>query len=138
MKILLTGITGFLGSHLAKSFVESGYEVHGLIRQSSSLKRLESVRNKLLLHFVEDGLDKVFDADNPYQSIVHTATCYGRHGESPLEIFDVNLKFPLELLTMASINKIDTFFNIDTILDKNINSYALSKHQFLEWGKKVF
>ena len=55
MKILITGITGFLGSHLAKIFVESGYKVHGLIRNSSSLKRIEDVQEQIVLHYIEDG-----------------------------------------------------------------------------------
>src|SRR6202142_3849085 len=40
MKIaLITGITGQDGSYLAELLLEKGYEVHGIVRRSSSLNR---------------------------------------------------------------------------------------------------
>ena len=36
-KALITGITGQDGSYLAELLLEKGYEVHGIIRRSSSL-----------------------------------------------------------------------------------------------------
>lgn len=36
MKALITGITGQDGSYLAEFLIEKGYEVHGMIRRSSS------------------------------------------------------------------------------------------------------
>lgn len=35
-RILVTGVTGFIGSHLAQSLLRGGHEVHGLIRHSTS------------------------------------------------------------------------------------------------------
>ena len=35
-KALITGITGQDGSYLAEFLIEKGYEVHGIIRRSSS------------------------------------------------------------------------------------------------------
>ena len=55
MRILLTGITGYLGSHLAKALLERGDEVIGLKRRTSSLNRIESILPKLLLHDLENG-----------------------------------------------------------------------------------
>jgi GDPmannose 4,6-dehydratase len=37
MKALITGITGQDGSYLAEFLLEKGYEVHGIIRRSSSI-----------------------------------------------------------------------------------------------------
>ena len=73
---------------------------------------------------------------NPSKAVVHTATCYGRNRETPLEVFEANLKFPLDLLEKAALFSTDTFFNTDTILYKYLNGYSLSKHQFVEWGKQ--
>ena len=36
MKAIITGITGQDGYYLSKLLLEKGYEVHGLIRRSSS------------------------------------------------------------------------------------------------------
>lgn len=40
-KILITGITGFIGSHLAKKLKENGYQVSGITKVSSSRNNLE-------------------------------------------------------------------------------------------------
>jgi GDPmannose 4,6-dehydratase len=51
-KALITGITGQDGSYLAELLLEKGYEVHGMVRRSSSetFQRLEAFRDDLVLH----------------------------------------------------------------------------------------
>ena len=51
-RALVTGITGQDGSYLAELLLEKGYEVHGLVRRSSTetFQRLEQVRDRLTLH----------------------------------------------------------------------------------------
>ncbi len=43
---LITGVTGQDGSYLAELLLEKGYEVHGLVRRSSTFNRgrIESLR----------------------------------------------------------------------------------------------
>ena len=52
-KALSTGITGQDGSYLAELLLEKGYEVHGLVRRSSSFNtwRIDHVRDRLVLHY---------------------------------------------------------------------------------------
>ena len=52
-KALITGITGQDGSYLAELLLEKGYDVHGLIRRSSSFNtwRIDGVRDRLELHY---------------------------------------------------------------------------------------
>ena len=45
-KALITGITGQDGSYLAELLLEKGYAVHGLIRHTSNLDRIEHLCNK--------------------------------------------------------------------------------------------
>ena len=49
----ITGITGQDGSYLAELLLKKGYEVHGLIRRSSSINtdRIDHIFNDLTLHF---------------------------------------------------------------------------------------
>lgn len=56
MSVVITGITGFIGSNLARSLVEQGYDVFGLVRHVSraELRPLEPVLEKI--HFVEGDL----------------------------------------------------------------------------------
>ena len=46
-KALITGITGQDGSYLAELLLEKGYEVHGIIRRSSSFNtgRIDHIIN---------------------------------------------------------------------------------------------
>mgnify|MGYP001485712674 CR=1 FL=1 len=52
-KALITGITGQSGSYLAELLLEKGYEVHGMIRRSSSFNtgRIDHIYDKLNLHY---------------------------------------------------------------------------------------
>ena len=49
---LITGITGQDGSYLAELLLEKGYEVHGMVRRSSTEKfdRIEHLRERITLH----------------------------------------------------------------------------------------
>lgn len=53
MKALIVGITGQDGSYLAELLLSKGYEVHGIVRRSSSIntKRIDHIYNKLKLHY---------------------------------------------------------------------------------------
>lgn len=50
---LITGITGQDGSYLAELLLDKGYEVHGIIRRSSSFStgRIDHIFSKLHLHY---------------------------------------------------------------------------------------
>jgi len=58
-KAFITGITGQDGSYLAELLLEKGYEVHGVIRRSSSIntKRIDHVFDRLNIHYgdLSDG-----------------------------------------------------------------------------------
>src|SRR6201995_996162 len=49
---LITGITGQDGSYLAELLLEKGYDVHGMVRRSSTEKceRVEHLRDRITLH----------------------------------------------------------------------------------------
>jgi nucleoside-diphosphate-sugar epimerase len=49
MRVLLTGASGFIGSHVARIALAEGHEVVALVRPGSSLRRLDGVRGRLNL-----------------------------------------------------------------------------------------
>jgi len=53
MKAFITGITGQDGSYLAELLLDKGYEVHGMIRRSSSFntKRIDHIFDRITLHY---------------------------------------------------------------------------------------
>lgn len=58
-KALITGISGQDGSYLAELLLEKGYEVHGIIRRSSSINtvRIDHIFDQLKIHYgdLSDG-----------------------------------------------------------------------------------
>ena len=51
-KALITGVTGQDGAYLAQFLLDKGYEVHGMVRHSSSanLERIKPLRDRIELH----------------------------------------------------------------------------------------
>ena len=74
--------------------------------------------------------------------LIHCATNYGLKETSAQKIIKSNLLFPLLLLDNCKKNNTKFFINTDTIINKNISSYSLSKYQFVNWlksySKKIF
>lgn len=133
--ILLTGGTGFLGSNLLKMLVQSNFRIILLLRKSSNTWRIQSVidNDKIKRYDVEStNLKEMIDAEN-IDIILHCATNYGRKDVTPTSILETNLILPLKLLQYATESNIKCFINTDTILDKRVSQYSLSKNQFKEW-----
>ncbi len=134
-KIVISGITGFLGSHLAKGLLQKGYKVIGIKRSTSSLDKLSTVLNELVLLDVDsDDFNKKFLEMSP-EIVIHTACSYGRSGESIENLVNSNVIFPLHLLELSVKAEVKCFINTDSALEKQVSPYALSKYQFKEWGK---
>jgi GDPmannose 4,6-dehydratase len=51
-RALITGVTGQDGSYLAELLLEQGYDVHGMVRRSSTerFERIDHIRDRLTLH----------------------------------------------------------------------------------------
>ena len=130
--ILVTGGTGFLGAHLVKRLLAEGYTVSILKRKLSNLERINDVLNLIKLFDLEDGIDSIFEAGISYDAVFHTATDYGISSYGLLEVIKSNLIFPLELLEKSTLSKVKYFYNIDTAMPSDVNSYALSKKQFFQ------
>lgn len=139
MKILLTGASGFLGSALARHWLNAGHKVTLLLRPTSQLHRLR-------------GLDALFDigcctTDVEVDAfvrqvqpdvVVHTACAYGRQGETSLQLFDANLRLGLVILqALQHAAQSVTFINTGSALEPEVSPYALSKHQFSQWGRML-
>lgn len=136
MNILLTGATGFLGSHLLRAFLRSDYQITILKRSFSDIRRIKKYLGKIKSFDIDQvPLERPFEECGKFDCVVHTATNYGRKGETASDVFDANLSFPLHLLNTSTFFNTSTFLNTSTILYPCLNYYSLSKRQLEDWGK---
>jgi CDP-paratose synthetase len=138
--VFITGVTGFLGSHLARALVRDGWEVHGLKRSTSDLSRLRDVAGRVTFHDVDRRpAPELFAAARP-DAVVHLATVYGRGKETAAQVAAVNTVFPLTLLEEAIGRGARTFLHTDTCYTpdyKHLQAYTMSKRHFAEWGQTL-
>lgn len=130
---LITGGTGFLGSNILKNMVGWGEELIVLKRSFSNIARISDLVKKFVLYDLDRVDIKQIFCDHRIDKIIHCATNYGRTASSPMEVIEANLMLPLRLLELGKVYKVKCFINTDTILDKRISYYALSKSQFKQW-----
>jgi len=120
VKILLTGATGFLGSHLVHAFLEEGHQVAIIKRSTSNTERIYSVLGDMETFDIDRlAMEAPFLKLGGVDAVIHTATCYGKDGETNSEIYETNTLFPLKLLETAISFNTKTFFNTDTFFNKD-------------------
>jgi GDP-4-dehydro-6-deoxy-D-mannose reductase len=76
LRVLVTGVTGFAGSHLAEHLVSRGDEVHGLAHESPPFANLAAVRDRVRVH--EGDITRLEDvqgalAGSRADAVVHLA-----------------------------------------------------------------
>lgn len=143
MHILLTGSNGFLGSALARHWVERGHTLTLLARPTSVLDRLDDLLQSVRVLRPSTPAEIVsMVREAAPDSIVHTACAYGRKGETLLNVMDANLVLGCALLQAVLDSKARdggpvTFLNTGTVLAPDVSLYALSKNQFSTWGAAI-
>ena len=101
--VLVTGITGFIGSRLASKLVESNYDVYGFVRHTSEreLSRLKPVLDRI--HIIEGDLSR-------YHSVL-----------SAVETSNPAIVFHLGALTPVRLSFDDPYPYITTNFDGTVN-----------------
>lgn len=103
--ILVTGGTGFLGSHLVKKLLAQGEAVRVLARTNSPKANLEN----LSVEFIEGDLRNaasLFKAVEGVSIVYHVAADYRLIYKNPKELYDTNVQGTINLLTACKKNNI--------------------------------
>ena len=120
MKALITGITGQDGSYLAELLLNKGYEVHGIIRRSSSFNtgRIDHIFPQLYLHYgdLTSDLTGIINDINPNE-------VYNLGAQS-----HVRTSFDIPEFT-ADVNALGTLRLLDAIKGKGIKFYQASSSE---------
>lgn len=115
---LVTGATGFVGSHLTRRLAKDGYRVHILIRPASSLIQLGPVRKNIRIH-KHDGTTKGMFAiiKNARPDIVfHLASMFlAEHAaENVVPMLESNIVFGTQLIEAMTAHKVYHLVNTGT------------------------
>jgi nucleoside-diphosphate-sugar epimerase len=99
MRVLVTGASGFLGSHIAEQLAEAGHSVVALVRKSSNTKHLSSLRGlELATGTVEDAAS-VRAAMKGIDAVIHSAGLVKARDEA--EFHHINVDGTRNLLDAA-------------------------------------
>lgn len=119
MTVLLTGGTGFIGSHTAVETIEKGYDVVIADDLSNSdesvIERIEQITGKRPIFCNidvadEEAVDKLF-AEQDIDAVIHFAgfKAVGESVEKPLEYYSNNLNTTLTLLKVMKKYQVKNF-----------------------------
>lgn len=147
-KILITGATGFIGSHLTRKLIEEGFEVGIIKRENSDVWRIRDLMNKLSIYDVDlRDLHEVSEAISNFKPnvVFHLATYYAvEHKPQEVSLMvDTNVLGSINLLEASKIFDVKLFVNTSSCfvyresnnkLKENadlspLNLYALTKLQ---------
>jgi nucleoside-diphosphate-sugar epimerase len=99
LKVLLTGGSGFLGSHIAELLSQQGHEVVALVRKTSNSEFLRSLHNVKLVYGAVENAASVEAAAEGVSAVIHAAGLVKAQG--PEEFEKVNVGGTLNLLAAA-------------------------------------
>lgn len=133
MKVLFLGGTGYLGSKLIHKLIAENCSVGCIIRNESSLRRLEDISNKIQFIPVSSVDEQI--PKNYYDCFINTAVKYQKKDTHEADILTVNYQIPSNIFLNGIEKNIQKFITIDTGLPKEFNMYSFSKKQFAELGK---
>src|SRR5262245_55046640 len=114
MTTLVTGASGFVGSHVARLLVSRSVKVRVLLRSTSHLGVLKSLP---IEHFYGDlldasSLDHCLEGVN---NVFHVAADYRLWAKNPQEIYDTNVTGTRNLLDAARRAGVSRFIYTSTV-----------------------
>lgn len=120
-KILLTGATGFLGSHLLKKLILNDFDVVILVRENSNEYRIKGLNgfSRYIINNNLSNLDELFTIHDIH-TIIHIATEYGRESPSS-SIVQSNILMPIKLIEASRAKGLKLFINTDSYFSKYSN-----------------
>lgn len=102
MKVLVTGGSGFLGSHVAEQLSAAGHEVVALVRKSSNRKFLSTLKNVQLAEGSVEDRASIDRAMNDVDAVVHSAGLVKARTEQAF--FECNTQGTVNLLESALVH----------------------------------
>jgi len=114
MKVLVTGGTGFAGSHLVNRLISDGFEVRVIARNSKKAEKLKEKGVGIILGDITDK-DVVKGAVNGVKKVYHLAANWRTAGVPDKVYWDVNVGGTKNLLEASLKENIERFVHCSTM-----------------------
>lgn len=115
---LVTGATGFVGSHLVRRLIKEGWETHIITRSSSNLKLLEDVRDKIIVHQYDGTTNSMINIvkEAEPEIVFHLASLFlAQHTSEDIErLVQSNLLFGVQLAEAMTLQGVTKLINTGT------------------------
>jgi len=108
--ILITGINGFIGSHLARLLLQKGHKVAGLIRKTGNLSNLCDIKS--MIELIEGNILDKASLERAFKDInvcFHLAALVKYGNFSPNEYFANNLQGTINVCEAALNARVERF-----------------------------
>jgi len=114
MTTLVTGATGFVGSHVARQLVSQGHAVRILVRRTSNLGVLEGLNAERVEGDLRDA-PSLERAMRGVRRVFHVAADYRLWTRRPQEIYECNVQGTRRLLDAAGKAGVEKFVYTSTV-----------------------
>ncbi|MFB2921978.1 MULTISPECIES: NAD-dependent epimerase/dehydratase family protein [Aerosakkonema] len=115
---LVTGATGFVGSHLTHRLVADGWQVHIIMRPNSMLQQLERLQDKIVIHTHDGTTEGLFDIFKSFKPkvVFHLASLLlAQHKpEDIAPMLESNITFGTQLIEAMVAHKVYHLINTGT------------------------
>jgi len=114
MTILVTGGTGFIGSHLINALLANGKKVRILTRRKSNINKLKKMNLEFAFGNLDD-IDSLRKATEDIEIVYHLAAMLGSPGVTYKQLYNVNVKGTENLVMACEESKVKRFVLVSSV-----------------------
>lgn len=112
-KILITGVTGFIGSNLVSHILKKKYDISAIIRPKTQYDRIKKLKDKIKLVKIDlTDINKLrtYLKEESFDSILHIGALRGGRSFSKSDFFNANVNATEQLIINALKNDSNFIF----------------------------